>query len=655
VRSPRSVELPPSLRARHPTAHAPRHRLLGVPHVLVTCAAMRIRAVLVLSSVLGVTGVLGVQACSTDQGAPPPAPGEPDASICTLTDVAEPALTSPPRHTPRWAFEPWISKDISSTDDTYAFVGGFEDRNIPVGAVVLDSPWETNYNTFAPNPVRYHDFAALVSDMHARGVKVVVWTTQMVNTTSFDAEPGGDVYDGGAPSFDEAAACGFFVNDATTYFWWKGRGAGIDFTNPRALAWWHGRQDALLDTGIDGYKLDFGENYVTTDPVTTAAGAISHQAYSEAYYRDFLAYGARKRGRDFTTMVRGWDESYAFKGRYYARKEDAPVVWAGDNRRDWIGLADALDTIFRSATAGYVMVGSDLGGYLGFDDKDVTVKVPLRSEVFVRWTAAAALTPFMQLHGQANASPWTLPERPDDVVKVYRYWATLHHELAPFFYSLAEEAYAGAPGIVRPVGDPASWAADFRFTLGEAFLVAPVLADGGTRDVALPAGARWYDWWNDAGAPQDGGTVLKAYDATDWKRIPLFVREGAIVPMAVESDVTGIGAGPEAGGRTVLVYPSRTPTHFALHDDDDTLTQIDVAPAGTGARVDLSRVRVATHLRVRSEAAPASVTLGGAALPVQATRAALEAATSGWFFDAAAHSVWVKVPASTAPSSIVVG
>ena len=91
-------------------------------------------------------------------GAPDPCERAPD-------EVAEPV-----RYTPRWAFEPWISKDISSTDDTYAFVEGFAARDIPVGAVVLDSPWETHYNTFVPNPVRYHDFDKLVRDLHARGI-----------------------------------------------------------------------------------------------------------------------------------------------------------------------------------------------------------------------------------------------------------------------------------------------------------------------------------------------------------------------------------------------------------------------------------------------------------------------------------------------------
>ena len=107
---------------------------------------------------------------------------------CVRTESAVPA---PAAYTPRWAFEPWISKDISSTDDTYEFVDGFESRGIPVGVVVLDSPWETNYNTFKPSPTRYHDFDKLVSDLKSKGIRVVLWMTPLVNTSSFDFEVGG--------------------------------------------------------------------------------------------------------------------------------------------------------------------------------------------------------------------------------------------------------------------------------------------------------------------------------------------------------------------------------------------------------------------------------------------------------------------------------
>jgi len=85
---------------------------------------------------------LGADVPTSDLGAvvdaPPSvdlAPAE-DAGTCTW-DAAVEDVPVPPIHTPRWAFEPWISKDISTTADTYAFVDGFRERDIPVGAVVL--------------------------------------------------------------------------------------------------------------------------------------------------------------------------------------------------------------------------------------------------------------------------------------------------------------------------------------------------------------------------------------------------------------------------------------------------------------------------------------------------------------------------------------
>ena len=41
--------------------------------------------------------------------------------------------------------------------------------------LVIDSPWETNYNTFEPNPSRYPAFGELVSDLRADGVRTAVF------------------------------------------------------------------------------------------------------------------------------------------------------------------------------------------------------------------------------------------------------------------------------------------------------------------------------------------------------------------------------------------------------------------------------------------------------------------------------------------------
>ena len=553
----------------------------------------------------------------------------------------------PARHTPRWAFEPWISKDISTGADTYDFVKGFQDRDIPVGAVVLDSPWETNYNTFVPNPSRYPDFAGMVSDLHDQDIRVVLWITQMVNSTSYDLEPGGDAYMSPSPNQEQGYTCNYYVNDGEEYNWWKGKGAAVDFFNPDAAAWWHEQQDTVLDAGIDGWKLDFGDSYIPTETVKTFDGDKPHQDYSTAYYRDYLSYGVQKRGPEFLTMVRAWDESYGFAGRFYAKPEHAPVCWMGDNRRDWVGVVDVLDSMFRSAEGGYVVLGSDIGGYLDRDDKDLTGDtIPLDPMVFMKWTALSGLSPFMQLHGRANLTPWTFPEQTDDVVKVYRYWAKLHHQLAPFFYSVAEWTYQnGGKGIVQPIGAEAEWAGDYRFTLGDALFVAPILDGTGVRDISLPSGPHYYDWWAPDTDPLQGGQKLLDYDATAPERYPLFVRSGAIIPLQDADEVTGLGTAASKGKLTVLVYPAVTSsTEFELLDADEAWTKITEEKVNLGVKVTFDRVLADTLVRIRAEVPPAAVQVDGASVPELADRAAFDAATTGWFSEPSTRSVWVHVP-----------
>ncbi len=555
----------------------------------------------------------------------------------------------PRPHTPRWAFEPWISKDISDARDTYAFVDGFRERDIPVGVVVLDSPWETHYNTMVPNPSRYPEFPRLVGDMHDRGVRVVLWVTQLVNEYSFDVEQGGDTYVGPSPNLAEGLACGFFVDEGARYTWWKGRGASVDFFNPRAREWWHRQQETVLAAGVDGWKLDFGDSYVTTATVRTAAGEVAHQRYSEAYYRDFLAYGRRRRGDDFATMVRPWDESYQFAGRFFARREHAPVAWVGDNRRDRVGLVDALDHIFRSAAAGYPVVGSDVGGYLDRDDRDLTRVVPYDHDTFLRWIAVGALSPFMELHGRANFAPWTVPVRPDETARIYRYWATLHHALVPFWYALAEEAWAGGAPILRPQGPMASWPGDYRFTLGDALLVAPVLDESGRRDVALPEGD-WYDWWSPRADAIRGGRTLTGVDTSDRARVPLYVRAGAIIPLRVENDANGLGTAASARALTVLVYPAASATRFVLHEGPSPAA-IAASLDGAAATVTVPALDTAWYLRVRADAPFRAVTVDGQPVALRASRADLDAAEAGWWPDDA-RSAWVKLPSAAASRAV---
>jgi alpha-D-xyloside xylohydrolase len=204
---------------------------------------------------------------------------------------------------------------------------------------------------------------------------------------------------------------------------------------------------------------------------------------------------------------------------------------------------------------------------------------------------------------------------------------------------------------VEPIGADKDWAGDFRWILGRAFLVAPILDASGVRDVALPSAARWYDWWNDSADAKDGGTTLSAYDAKALDRVPLFVREGAIVPARVDGDLTGLGTAASKGALTLLVFPG--PTREGI-DVKDTAGALRVeAERTTQITVTLSTSPSPILLRVRTDAMPTQAEDGGVPLALHATRGAFDAATTGWLVDALRRITWVKLDARAAARTVI--
>jgi alpha-D-xyloside xylohydrolase len=108
--------------------------------------------------------------------------------------------------------------------------------------------------------------------------------------------------------------------------------------------------------------------------------------------------------------------------------------------------------------------------------------------------------------------------------------------------------------------DPAVADIGTQYMFGPAFLVAPVTEQGQTtKDVYLPAGSDWYNFWTNE--KLSGGRWVQVAAPID--QIPLFVRAGAIVPLGADIQSTAT----RQAIAEIRVYPGKD-GEFALYDDD---------------------------------------------------------------------------------------
>ncbi len=131
-------------------------------------------------------------------------------------------LTGFPALLPEWGYGFWKSRDVHEhRDDVLDDLEGFRRYAIALDAIVIDSPWATQYNTWEFNPHQFPDAAGMIARLRAVGVRTVVWVTPWVNLDSRDGQippqPESErLYSRPAPNYSPAAAAGHFVRRGRT-------------------------------------------------------------------------------------------------------------------------------------------------------------------------------------------------------------------------------------------------------------------------------------------------------------------------------------------------------------------------------------------------------------------------------------------------------
>ncbi len=415
----------------------------------------------------------------------------------------------------RWTWGLWQSKErYTSQAELLGVAAEYRRRGIPLDAVVQDwqywKPGEWGSQRF--DPARFPDPKAMLDTLHRQNVHsiVSVWPR----------------FDAGLDTTKALDAIGGLYARTYPNVYPAGEGRWYDAFSARARTlYWQQISQRIGPVGFDGYWLDGSEAELggrtgEMRDVTTAlgSGAVVYNAYP------LMHTTAVHDG--MTRDVSGKRPIILTRSAWAGQQRNAAVTWSGDVAGRWDVFRRQVPAAVNFSMSGIPYWSADIGGFFGGSPKD-----PAYQELFTRWLQFAVFNPMFRIHGTGEGKElYSFPEESRgpllDAV-------TLRYRLLPFLYALSWQVTDRGASFLYPLGMafPADQAVrDVRdqYLFGRTLLVSPVVEKGAVaRDVILPAGRDWYDFWT--GERETGGRRVTV--AAPIGRIPLHVAAGTILPL----------------------------------------------------------------------------------------------------------------------------
>lgn len=557
-------------------------------------------------------------------------------------------VTGYPRLPARWALGPWIWRDENKDQaQVESDLNMIRDLDLATTGYWIDRPYATGVNTFDFDAARFPDPQAMIDAAHGLGFRMALWHVPYVD----DTDPST------AALREHAVESGFYPEEIGLKLnkW----GDPIDLTNPDAYAWWQGLIRAYTAMGIEGFKLDYGEDIVpglTRDrnrwvfadgrderTMHNQFTLLYHRVYSETLPEEgggFLLCRAGKYGDQASGSVI-WpgdlDATFARHGEQVTEGDDEYTAVGG--------LPASIIAGLSLGPSGFPFYGADTGGYR---------HSPPDKELFTRWFEQTALSTVMQIGTSSSNVAWEFgPETGFDeaMLDVYRTYTRLHLRLFPYAWTYAQNIRKDGRPIQRPLGlvypELGAHPSD-TYLFGDSLLVAPVVERGQTsREVILPPGL-WVDYWS--GEAHEGGQTITVEAPLD--KLPLFLMAGGIVPMlrptidaiAETTDPARVDSYATAPGVLYARIAAGQASSFVLFDGAEVRQERKGGALTLGWKSGGEFVEGAIFEVVAMGEEPVSVEGDGAPLTRVPSLAELEAAPSGWAFDpGVGGTLYVKV------------
>jgi len=452
---------------------------------------------------------------------------------------------------PKWALGYHQSRYSYETEhEVLELVETFRDKGIPLDAVYLDIHYMDGYRVFTVDRDRFPNFEGMVRTLREKGVRVVT-----IIDPGVKADPEYAVYVDGVRN--RMFCCDV---EGNVYHGpvWPGKSAFPDFTSGRVRKWWGDQHRMLTASGVAGIWNDMNEPSVFNESKTMDLETMHDNDGRPGTHRElhnvYGLYMARATYEGLLEQLEG-NRPFVLTRSGYAGIQKYAAVWTGDNRSFWEHLQMMIPMCLNLGLSGVPFTGADVGGFAHDTQPDL----------LVRWTQAAAFTPFFRNHSEikcARQEPWVFGPRCEELV---REAIRLRYRWLPQLYLLMEEAASTGIPPMRPLmlefpEDPVTYKLADQFMLGPNVIVAPILRPDTThRAVYLPAG-EWVDYWT--GERWEGARHILVQ--VPMERIPVFVRAGSAL---LEENVRASTAEP-ADELILHLYVKEGAFHYRIYDDD---------------------------------------------------------------------------------------
>ncbi|MBS1933096.1 MAG: DUF4968 domain-containing protein [Bacteroidetes bacterium] len=476
-------------------------------------------------------------------------------------------LTGKATIAPKWAMGFWQSRERYKTqNEILNTVSEFRKRKIPIDNIVLDwSYWKQNdWGSQDFDEERFSNPDSMIRVLHEKyntHFMISVWPKFYEGISTYkDFNNKGWLYQRNiADSQRDWIGKGYvstfydaFNTNAQKGFWdllnMKLFSKGID-------AWWMDASEPDILSNVNPEKrkeqmtptaLGTAAEFLNAYPLENAKGIYEGQRSVNANQRVFI-------------LTRS---AFAGSQRYGA------ATWSGDIAARWSDMKAQITAGINFSLSGIPYWTMDIGGFsVEHRYENATGKdLDEWREQMARWYQFGAFCPLFRVHGQYpyreifNVAPEDHP-----AYQSMLYYDKLRYRLMPYIYSLAgmtyQEDYTIMRGLVMDFPNDTEVAKiNDQYLFGPSLLINPVYNyQSRNRELYLPSGQGWYDVYT--GKYYEGGQKINA-DAP-YEKIPVFVKEGSIIPTGPEIEYT---SEKPADPITLFVYTGKD-ADFNLYED----------------------------------------------------------------------------------------